>query len=103
MRELALGRLLLSPVRFGNMLAGDFLDALTGYFKGEKESLKNTAELLRIHASLLWNVQVGKADKLTPMDLWPFVWDKSEETPKGELVSNEELQRRQELQDKFLF
>ena len=83
------------------MLVGDFLDALAGYNEGEAERIKNIAGFIRISTNLLLNIQLASGDKMTPQQMWPFPWDKSEEA-KSELISDEERKRRQELQDKIL-
>lgn len=102
MRKIALGRLYYNPVRFGLMLVGDFLDALTGYIEGESDRIKNNAELIRTSTAILWNIQVGKENKLTPEELWPFPWDKATDGGKEEVLSEEEVKRREAEMEKIL-
>jgi hypothetical protein len=109
MREVALGRLLYEPSRFGAMLAGDFLDAIAGYFKGETNNMRGIAELIRTQTAILWNIQVARESKLSPPQLWPLPWDNGQlsegNITQGEadgIIPGEEKQNLQQLQDEFL-
>ena len=103
-REVALGRMMMTPLQFGNMLAGDFLDALAGYSNGEFERMKSLAELLRIQTTILWNIQVDKENKLMPSGLWPLPWDNIEDVVKAapSLIDEEELKKAFEMQEQIL-
>lgn len=90
-----------SPDRFGTMIVGDMLDAMAGFNEKEGERVKSIAEVLRMSTSILWNIQVAEKDRLKAMDLWPFSWDKREET-KVEVISAEEKSRRQQAQNDYL-
>lgn len=79
-KETALGGMGFTPLQFGVMLAGDFLDALIGYSKKENERSRTLAELLRVQTAILWNIQVGKEHKLIPQKLWPLPWDPQQTT-----------------------
>jgi hypothetical protein len=94
MRRFALGILKYTPERFGLMLVGDFLDAMTGYREGENERLKDTMELVRSSTTILLNIHLAKEDKITAHELWPFSWDKEENTP-VEIISQQEKERRE--------
>jgi hypothetical protein len=92
-REVALGRMMYSPTHFGTMMAGDFLDALIGYSKGENERTKSLAELFRVQTTILWNIQVDNNHKLSPQKLWPFPWEEVQ-------ITDEEI--TQEMADQNL-
>jgi uncharacterized protein (UPF0276 family) len=94
MRRFALGCLKYTPERFGLMLVGDFLDAVTGYREGENEKLKDTAELIRSSTTILLNIHLAKEDKVTAHELWPFPWDKEADI-KIEVISQQEKERRE--------
>jgi hypothetical protein len=83
------------------MIVGDFLDAMGGYNEGESERVKSIAELIRRSTTFLVNTQPIKGGPLMPQELWPFPWDK-EISGKIEVVSDEELKRRQDAQDEYL-
>jgi hypothetical protein len=83
------------------MIVGDFLDAMGGYNEGENERVKSIAELIRRSTTFLVNTQPIKGGPLMPQELWPFPWDK-EISGKIEVVSDEELKRRQDAQDEYL-
>ncbi len=83
-----------TPERFGEMLIVDFLDAMGGYNEAEFEKFKSNAELVRRSTALLWNIQVLPESRLSPEELWPFVWDK-DFSKKVETISSGEKERRQ--------
>lgn len=101
MRRFAFGCLFYTPDRFGLMRVGDFLDTMAGYREGENERIKSIAELVRTSTSILWNIQVSEESRLSPIDLWPFSWDKNMST-KTEVISDEEIKRREAAAEKFL-
>ena len=103
MRRFALGALSYSPERFGEMLVGDFLDALGGYNEAENDRRKMMAELIRTSTWYLWNLQVDQAHKVnSPEELWPFKWDHENDNDEGEEVSDENMREFQERQMKYL-
>ncbi|MCX6303289.1 MAG: hypothetical protein NTW82_14020 [Bacteroidia bacterium] len=103
MREIALGRLLYTPARFGSMLVGDFLDALSGYIEGENNRMRSIAELIRTATTILWNKQIGKENVLPAEQLWRFPWDSANiETEELGEESLKEREKIQETQTKFL-
>jgi len=83
------------------MLVGDFLEAMQGYYEGEFDRLKSTAELIRRATTYFVNTQPIEGGARTPQQLWPFPWDKEIEAH-VEIISDEELQRRQNAQDEYL-
>jgi len=99
MRRFALGCLGYDPDRFGKMLVGDFLDAMGGYNEAAYDRLKELAELIRLSTAKLWNVQVGRDEKLDVEELWPFPWDKKNNV---ETISDEEYKERCERAEKFM-
>jgi hypothetical protein len=100
MKRFALGCLGYDMERFGIMRVGDFLDAMAGFNERENERIKTFAELLRVSTSILWNVQVGRKDKLKAKDLMPLPWDKKDIQPV--VFSEEEMKKGFELFDKIL-
>jgi hypothetical protein len=101
MKRFALGCLIYTPERFGLMLVGDFLDAMTGYNEGENERVKSLAELIRISTTLLVNTQPIEGGSRTPHELWPLPWDKVSEKI-FEIISEEEVKRREGEMEKIL-
>lgn len=101
MRRFALGALVYDPERFGNMLLGDFLDAMGGYNEAELERIKSLAELIRISTSMLWNVQVAEENKMSADQLWPLPWDKKEKVIPIE-ISEEDRKKIEEQQAEIL-
>jgi hypothetical protein len=84
------------------MLVGDFLDAIGGYNEGESERVKNIAEIVRMSTTILMNIQLSKEDRITPHELWPFSWDQVIVEEKEEVLSEEEVSRRENAMDSIL-
>lgn len=101
MRRFALGCLNYTPERFGRTIVGDFLDAMTGYNEAESERVKRIAEIIRSSTTILWNIQVDKTERLTPAQLWPFIWDKTNNTYEVELTE-EEVRKSEAEMEKIL-
>jgi hypothetical protein len=84
------------------MLVGDFLDAVGGYNEGESERIKSIAEIVRMSTTILMNIQLRKEDRVTPHELWPFSWDKLSVEETGEVLSEEEVIRRENAMENIL-
>jgi hypothetical protein len=84
------------------MLVGDFLEAIGGYNEGESERIKNIAEIVRMSTTILMNIQLNKEDRITPHELWPFSWDKISVEGKEEVLSEEEISRRENAMEGIL-
>ena len=84
------------------MLVGDFLDAVGGYNEGESERIKSIAEIVRMSTTILMNIQLSKEDRITPHELWPFSWDKISVDEKTEILSEEEVGRREKAMERIL-
>jgi hypothetical protein len=103
MRRFALGCLKYTPQQFENTMVADFFDALTGYNEAENERIKSIAELIRISTAILRNTQPMEGGPLKPHDLWPFRWDKEEETEQQfESMSDEERKQQEHEMEKVL-
>ena len=101
MRRFALGCLYYTPGRFGEMLVGDFLDAMAGYNEGESERVKASAELIRMSTAILVNLQLERKDKVSAHDLWPFPWDK-DPAHRTEMITPEEKAKREAEMERIL-
>ncbi|NLH53560.1 MAG: hypothetical protein GX459_12040 [Bacteroidales bacterium] len=101
MRRFALGCLGYTPDRFGRMLVGDFIDAMIGYNDAEYERVKALASIVRTATCKLWNIQVGREDKLKENELWPLPWDKEEKGMRI-TIDEEELRKIEEIHESIL-
>lgn len=80
LRRFGLGCLRMTADQFGITRVGDFFDAMAGYNEERFERFKASAGLVRMATSYLVNVQLSEGDRMTPEKLWPFPWEKEEET-----------------------
>lgn len=87
LRKFSLGVLRLSPDEFGKRLFVDIIDALVGYRDEKFEEHKKLAELVRGHASLLFNLQLPHESKMTEIEMWRFPW---EEDPAPVVIDKDE-------------
>jgi hypothetical protein len=89
----------LLPEQFFEMRLCYFFNALNMFLKNERERERYTAELVRMQTTELLNIQLKKADRILPAQLWAFPWDEDNEP---ELLTDEEIKRQHEaILEKF--
>lgn len=94
---MGVGWLNMTPVEFYECRVGHFFSALAYYGEQKNREARLISELTRRQTVDLLNIQLKKADRLKPEQLWTFPWDAGEEEEAEELTDEQIKERNEQI------
>lgn len=67
-----------------------FFVMLEACVEAERTRYRHFAELTRMHATTLVNIQLAKSEQIEPKELWKFEWDEESRTEEAQIENESE-------------